>query len=239
MRQLCARFQVQDTFTQDFTKGLGTLPRGSEETRPRQRNAAPATRRYHCTTVRCIGESAQFCRSVPAEEVGAEIGGDSEGIVSTDARVNYVAPGRWCLRCTGLVTPRRLAFESLTQTERKRKITLGYSDDLLIKQPAVMDLNMRAASAGVMVLRHLLQPFLLKPLPVTISENLVTYNMKPVGSARKRNDTCEICQENPEFAFGDCGKQVGLSSEVAKSLLHDEADDTASREQSAESRLEC
>jgi hypothetical protein len=180
-----------------------------------------------------------FQYSAPYIDVGAEIGGDSEGIVSTDARVNYVAPGRWCLRCTGLVTPRRLAFESLTQTERKRKITLGYSDDLLIKQPAVMDLNMRAASAGVMVLRHLLQPFLLKPLPVTISENLVTYNMKPVGSARKRNDTCEICQKNPEFGFGDCGKQIGLSSEVAKSLLHDEADDTASREQSAEPRLEC
>ena len=53
---------------------------------------------------------------VPYLDVGAEIGGDAEGIVSTDARSNYVAPGRWCLRCTGLVTARRLAFESLAAT---------------------------------------------------------------------------------------------------------------------------
>jgi hypothetical protein len=101
---------------------------------------------------------------VPYIDVGAEIGGDREGIVWTDARANYVAPGRWCLRCTGLVTARRLAFESLTAAECERKIALGYSDDLLLKQPAVVDLNMRAASAGTMLLRHLLQPFLLEPL---------------------------------------------------------------------------
>jgi len=41
------------------------------------------------------------------------------------------APGRWCLRCTGLINARRLAFESLTGPERKRRIAQGYSDDLL------------------------------------------------------------------------------------------------------------
>lgn len=160
--------------------------------------------------------------NVPYIDVGAEIGGDVEGIVSTDARVNYVAPGRWCLRCTGLVTPRRLAFESLTGAERKRKISLGYSDDLLIKQPAVMDLNMRAASAGVMVLRHLLQPFLRSPLPVTLAENLVTFNMKPIASPRNRNDACDICQANPRSGYGDCGEAIGLSSEVAAALLDED-----------------
>lgn len=160
--------------------------------------------------------------NVPYIDVGAEIGGDQEGIVSTDARVNYVAPGRWCLRCTGLVTPRRLAFESLTGAERKRKVALGYSDDLLIKQPAVMDLNMRAASAGVMMLRHLLQPFLRTPLPATLAENLVTFNMKPIASPRSRNDACDICQVNPRSGFGDCGEPVGLASEVAAALMDDE-----------------
>jgi len=160
--------------------------------------------------------------SVPYIDVGAEIGGDQEGIVSTDARVNYVAPGRWCLRCTGLVTPRRLAFESLTGAERKRKIALGYSDDLLIKQPAVMDLNMRASSAGVMLLRHLLQPFLRSPLPVTLAENLVTFNMKAVPSARARNEACDVCRVNPHAGFGDCGEQIGLASEIAKALEEDE-----------------
>ncbi|HEX5412367.1 MAG TPA: ThiF family adenylyltransferase [Terriglobia bacterium] len=160
--------------------------------------------------------------NVPYIDVGAEIGGDEEGIVSTDARVNYVAAGRWCLRCTGLVTPRRLAFESLTGAERKRKVALGYSDDVLIKQPAVMDLNMRAASAGVMMLRHLLQPFLRSPLPVTLAENLVTFNMKPIASPRNHNDACDICQVNTHSGFGDCGEPIGLPSEVAAALLDDE-----------------
>ena len=105
--------------------------------------------------------------------------------------------GHWCLRCTGLINARRLAFESLTGPERKRRIAQGYSDDLLLKQPAVMDLNMRAASLGMMLLRHLLQPFLLTPLPVTLAENLVTYNMKPVAGVRARNEACDICQVNP------------------------------------------
>jgi hypothetical protein len=163
---------------------------------------------------------------LPYIDVGAEIGGDEEGIVSTDARVNYIAPGRWCLRCTGLVTSRRLAFESLTGAERTRKIALGYSDDLVIKQPAVMDLNMRAASAGVMLLRHLLQPFLRTPIPVTLAENLVTYNMKPVAAVRNRNEGCDICQANARSGFGDCGEPVGLSSDVAAALL-DGQDETS------------
>lgn len=163
-----------------------------------------------------------YQHAVPYIDVGAEIGGDKEGILSTDARVNYVAPRRWCLRCTGLVAPRRLAFESLTVPERKRKIALGYSDDLLIKQPAVMDLNMRAASAGVMLMRHLLQPFLLTPLPVTLAENLVTYNLKAVSSARNRDEACDICRVNPKAGFGDCGEAIGLASDVARALLENE-----------------
>jgi hypothetical protein len=162
---------------------------------------------------------------VPYIDVGAEIGGDDEGIVSTDARANYVAPGRWCLRCTGLINPRRLAFESLTGPERKRRIALGYSDDLMLKQPAVMDLNMRAASMGMLILRHLLQPFLLDPLPATLAENLVTYNMKPLATARAKNELCDICRSNPTAGFGDCGVSIGLPSEVAASLI--EGDDDA------------
>jgi hypothetical protein len=73
----------------------------------------------------------------------------------------------------GVVTPRQLNFESLSAEERERVRAQGYSDDLVIEQPAVMDLNMRAASNGMMILRHLLQPFLLAPLPVMILENVV------------------------------------------------------------------
>lgn len=105
------------------------------------------------------------------------------------------------------------------------RVALGYSDDLMLKQPAVMDLNMRAASMGMMILRHLLQPFLLDPLPATLAENLVTYNMKPVATARAKKEVCDICRCNPTAGFGDCGESIGLPSEVAASLI--EGDDYA------------
>jgi hypothetical protein len=161
---------------------------------------------------------------LPYIDVGAEIGGDKEGIVSVDARANYIAPGRWCLRCTGLVTARRLAFESLTSSERMRKIALGYSDDLLLTQPAVMDLNMRAASAGMLILRHLFQSFLLEPMPVTLAENFVTYNMKPIEVARAKDIDCDICQSNPQAGFGDCGEAIGFDKRIADSLINQGSD---------------
>jgi hypothetical protein len=97
-----------------------------------------------------------------------------------------------------------------TGPERSRKIALGYSDDLLLKQTAVMDLNMRAASAGMMILRHLLQPFLLEPLPVTLSENLVTYNMKSLETARSKDENCDICRSNPCAVMAIAVKQLGF-----------------------------
>ncbi len=118
----------------------------------------------------------------------------------------------------GLVTARRLRFESLAGAERQREIALGYSDDLLLKQPAVMDLNM-AASSGMMILRHLLQPFLLEPLPVTLAENLVTYNMKPIEVARAKDAACDICQANPYAGYADCGPPLGFDTEVANALI--------------------
>src|SRR5581483_1464965 len=104
----------------------------------------------------------------------------------------------------GVVTSRPLSFESLSAGERARVRALGYSEDLVIEQPAVMDLNMRAASYGMMVLRHLLQPFLLTPLPVMILENMVTYSLKSVREARALNPKCPVCQANRQAGFGDC-----------------------------------
>jgi hypothetical protein len=146
----------------------------------------------------------------PYIDVGSEIGGDEKGIVSLDARASYIAPGRYCLQCAGVVTARQLNFESLSAGERARVRALGYSEDLVIDQPAVMDLNMRAASFGMMVLRHLLQPFLLAPLPVMILENLVTYSVKAIRDARALNTKCPLCQANIRAAYGDCAPQLGL-----------------------------
>jgi hypothetical protein len=146
----------------------------------------------------------------PYIDVGAEIGADKNGIVSLDARASYIAPRRHCLQCAGIVTARQLNFESLSAGEQARVRALGYSDDLVIDQPAVMDLNMRAASFGMMVLRHLLQPFLLTPLPVMILENMVTYSMRAVCEARALNAKCPVCQANRSAGYADSAPLLGL-----------------------------
>ena len=155
----------------------------------------------------------------PYIDVGSEIGGDERGIVSLDGRTNYMAPGRWCLLCTGLVTSRELSFESHSYAERERVIALGYSRDLVVQKPAVMDLNMRSASFGMIVLRHLLQPFLLTPLPVTIAENLVTYTILPLSKPKQGSPDCRICQCNPKFGYGDRGGPIGLDRESLRVIL--------------------
>jgi hypothetical protein len=146
----------------------------------------------------------------PYIDVGSEIGADKEGVVALNTRANYIAPGRWCLQCAGIVTDRQLRFESKTREEREREAKLGYSDDLVMEKPAVMDLNMRATTLGTMLLRHLLQPFLSQPIPVTILENLVTLSMRAYPTARNANPDCPICQKNLSIGFGDCGPELVL-----------------------------
>jgi NAD(P)-dependent dehydrogenase (short-subunit alcohol dehydrogenase family) len=160
---------------------------------------------------------------LPYIDIGSEIGGDDDGIVSVDSRVSYVAPGRHCLMCAGVVTPRRLSFESLTESERGRKIALGYSDDLLMTQPAVMDLNMRASASGMLLLRHLLQPFLKDPYPVKLCENAVIYKSRAVESAAKADPKCPTCQMNRRFGYGDCGPAIGFDAKTVGRILGSEA----------------
>lgn len=155
----------------------------------------------------------------PYIDVGAEIGANVQGIVALNARTNYVAPGRPCLMCTGLVKPRQLHFESLGSEERQRVARQGYSDDLILDQPAVMDLNMHGAAYGVMLLRHLLQPFLLTPLPATLSENLATFTTLAVKDQRAHHGGCRICQENPKAGFADCGPALGMGDAEVKRLM--------------------
>jgi hypothetical protein len=154
----------------------------------------------------------------PYIDVGSEIGGDNKGIFSVDARTSYVAPGRYCLLCSGVVKPRRLHFESLSVEERRRTIAMGYSDDFLIDQPAVMDLNMRSASYGMIMLRHILQPFLLEPIPVHISENILTYTIRPIPDARDATDYCRICRINPKAGYADNGPSIGMEKATVEAL---------------------
>ena len=169
--------------------------------------------------------SAQYL--LPYIDVGSEIGGDERGIVLVDSRVSFISPCRRCLTCLGVVNSRRLRFESLSASERGREISLGYSDDLAMDQPAVMDLNMRAAAGGMLLIRHILQGSCGNRLPLSISENIITCRTIPAMKARVEDAECPICQQNQHFGYGDCGPAIGFDRETVRSISGIDAETVA------------
>jgi molybdopterin/thiamine biosynthesis adenylyltransferase len=138
---------------------------------------------------------------VPYIDLGTEIGIDDLGVQSLDSRVSYVAPGRACLFCSGIVSEERVRIEGLQPDEKARVLAMGYAKDVRMDAPAVMDLNMRAASYGMLVLRHLLQPFLDTPTPTHIKEGLTNYSVKRIRVAARED--CHICGPRGRCGFGD------------------------------------
>lgn len=138
---------------------------------------------------------------IPYVDLGTEIGIDDLGVQSLDSRVSYVSSGRACLLCSGIVSEERVRIEGLEGNEKARVFAMGYTKDVRLDAPAVMDVNMRAASYAMLVLRHMLQPFLDTPLPTHIKEGLTNYSIKRIClSARK---DCHICGPRGRHAFGD------------------------------------
>jgi hypothetical protein len=69
-----------------------------------------------------------------------------------------------------------------------------------------------------MLLRHLLQPLLVSPVPIRVSENLVTYRTVAVEEARAAAIDCPACQKNPHFGFGDCGEALGFTEAQVRAM---------------------
>ncbi|MDT5272783.1 MAG: hypothetical protein QOH49_4969 [Acidobacteriota bacterium] len=139
---------------------------------------------------------------IPYIDLGTEIGVGEDVVQSLDSRVSYVAPGRPCLLCSGIVTAERVRLEGLSEDELERVIGMGYSEDIRLDAPAVMDLNMRAASYATLILRHLLQPFLDAPLPTHVKESLTNYALKALRRAPISD--CPVCGEvSSRLGVGD------------------------------------
>jgi hypothetical protein len=142
---------------------------------------------------RLIMSEVAYSYIIPYVDLGSEIGATGGEVQSLDSRVSYSAPGRPCLLCSGFISQERLRLEGYGAAERDRIIAMGYSNDLPLNAPAVMDLNMRAASLGMLVIRHLLQPFLATPLPHSIKETVTCFRTKALHYARRPH--CVICGE--------------------------------------------
>lgn len=149
---------------------------------------------------RLILSEVAFQYLIPYIDLGTEIG-VSEIVQSLDSRVSYVAPGRPCLVCSGIASLERIRLEGYEDDELDRVIAMGYSSDIRLAAPSVMDLNMRAASYAILVARHLLQPFLDTPLPTHIKESLTNYSSR--GVCHYPRSECVICNSDVRIGRGD------------------------------------
>jgi len=128
---------------------------------------------------------------IPLVDLGTEIGASETEVHSLDARVSIVGPGRPCLLCSRVITQERVRLESYEVAQRERVLAMGYSKDMPLRAPAVMDLNMRAASAAGLIIRHLYQPFLETPLPHAVREAATNFSTKKQWY--RSSSDCIVC----------------------------------------------
>jgi hypothetical protein len=128
---------------------------------------------------------------VPVVDLGTEITAHEGQIQSIDARASISGPGRPCLLCAGVISAERVRLEGLADAEKQRQIDTGYSPNIRLKAPAVMDLNMRAASMAMLIIRHLLQPFLATPLAHSYRETVTSFAVRPLRFQPRRD--CPVC----------------------------------------------
>jgi molybdopterin-synthase adenylyltransferase len=138
---------------------------------------------------------------IPLIDLGTEIGAANGELQSLDARVSFVGPGRPCLFCSRVITQERIRLESYTPGEQDRVLAMGYSKDIRLKTPAVMDLNMRSASLAGLFARHVFQPFLETPLPHTVRETVTNFSPKAQRFAPAQD--CIVCNWPERLGSGD------------------------------------
>jgi len=148
---------------------------------------------------RLVLSEIAFQYLIPYIDIGTEIGVATGQVSSLDVRASYVSPDSPCLLCSGLVD--RIRLEGYGEQELERVLSMGYSTDIRLSAPAVMDLNMKAAAWAMLLLRHLLQPFLDSPLPHSIRESITNF------STRTRfytpSPACPICGDTSRGGAGD------------------------------------
>lgn len=158
---------------------------------------------------------ASYQYLIPLVDLGTEIGASETEVHSLDARVSIAGPGRPCLLCSQVITQERVRLESYEVEERERVLAMGYSKDVPLRAPAVMDLNMRAASAAGLIIRHLYQPFLETPLPHAVREAATNFSTKKQWY--RSSSDCIVCGleerlgSGPRFRLSTVPRNLVLS----------------------------
>lgn len=91
---------------------------------------------------------------------------DGFAIADAVGRIDYIQPGRSTLRSRGVWTPASVRAEYLAMTapdQHAQEVAAGYIDGAIEEAPAVISLNMRAASAAMNEFLARIYPFRLDP----------------------------------------------------------------------------
>ena len=86
---------------------------------------------------------------IPVFDMGVVVDSDARGINDVFGRVTFIAPGSPCLLCRGRVDASRLAWDSLTDAERRGRVHEGYVPELAEAAPSVISYTSLVASMAV------------------------------------------------------------------------------------------
>lgn len=134
---------------------------------------------------------------IPGVQVGAKVTSVAGKLTDVRSVVRFVTPDAGCLWCNGLISPKALAEESLTDAQRTAQ---RYVDDPAITAPSVITLNAVAASLAA-------NDFLLRYTGAEVEPNTgyITVDFARARFVRetpRRDADCPECGPGSSSRFG-------------------------------------
>jgi molybdopterin-synthase adenylyltransferase len=98
---------------------------------------------------RAILNSLAYQYYLPLIDMGNRIDSDGLNIRAMSGRVSLVQPGAPCLFCSGIIDPKQISAESLSNAELESLAREGYVTGLAVANPSVISLNTTVAGLAV------------------------------------------------------------------------------------------
>lgn len=147
---------------------------------------------------------------IPGVQVGAKVTSVDGKLADVRSVVRFVSPGSGCLWCNGLISPKSLAEEALSDEDRAAQ---RYVDDAAVVAPSVITLNAVAASFAA-------NDFLLRYTGADVAPNTGYLTLdfvrgRFVREAPRRDVDCPECGDGPTSRLGR-GDSVALPVRAAR-----------------------